>query len=449
MAEDSYIDVARQRRTVNKLKALIDEKADASSVPKAYTLPIASESILGGVKGGGNVSIASDGTMSTPEYATKDYVDSSVKEAGSYTLPAATTTKLGGVKVGDNLSVTTDGTLSATDTKYSLPVATKTTLGGVKVGNNLSVTADGTVSATDTKYTLPVATKTKLGGVMPDDATVATTSTGVLSVKDGGITSAKIADGAITSDKLAGGSTYTLPVASKTTLGGIKVGSGLSISDDGTLSNTSINPTTWTDFAEISSTLTSSNKSDFYNKWRSKIGTILAIDLAGYGTINFKLVGIAADKDTSGNPVGFTWCANSVITTHKMNPYSTTSGGWEKSNMRNWLSSTLLETFTDDIKSAIKTVVKSNTSNYGAASTSDKLWLFSYTEVGLGGDEGATYEGFTDNASRVRANGSSASNWWLRSVYSSSVFRDVSSDGSLNDGNYAYVEYGVVPGFCI
>lgn len=32
MAEDSYIDVARQRRTVNKLKELIDKKADADSV---------------------------------------------------------------------------------------------------------------------------------------------------------------------------------------------------------------------------------------------------------------------------------------------------------------------------------------------------------------------------------------------------------------------------------
>lgn len=32
MAEDSYIDVARQRRTVNKLKELIDKKADADSI---------------------------------------------------------------------------------------------------------------------------------------------------------------------------------------------------------------------------------------------------------------------------------------------------------------------------------------------------------------------------------------------------------------------------------
>lgn len=37
-----------------------------------------------------------------------------------------------------------------------------------------------------------------------------------------------------------GGSSYTLPVASESTLGGIKVGDGLSITDDGTLSSSSV-----------------------------------------------------------------------------------------------------------------------------------------------------------------------------------------------------------------
>ena len=151
------------------------------------------------------------GTVKDP--VSKAYVDQAIAQGG-YVLPAATKTTLGGVKVGSNLSVTADGTVSATDTKYTLPAATKTTLGGVKVGSNLSVTADGTVSATDTKYTLPAATKTKLGGVMPDNTTVATTSTGVLSVKDGGITSAKLADGAVTAGKIADGAITSDKLAS-------------------------------------------------------------------------------------------------------------------------------------------------------------------------------------------------------------------------------------------
>lgn len=62
------------------------------------------------------------------------------------TLPTATDTVLGGVKVGNNLSIT-NGVLSATSAPYTLPTATDTVLGGVKVGSNLSIT-DGVLSAT-------------------------------------------------------------------------------------------------------------------------------------------------------------------------------------------------------------------------------------------------------------------------------------------------------------
>ena len=51
-----------------------------------YTLPIATTSVVGGVKQGSNVSIASDGTIS-------------VSPPTSYTLPVASTSVLGGVKV--------------------------------------------------------------------------------------------------------------------------------------------------------------------------------------------------------------------------------------------------------------------------------------------------------------------------------------------------------------
>jgi hypothetical protein len=61
------------------------------------------------------------------------------------TLPTATDTILGGVKVGNNLSIT-NGVLSATSAPYTLPTATDTILGGVKVGNNLTI-ANGVLSA--------------------------------------------------------------------------------------------------------------------------------------------------------------------------------------------------------------------------------------------------------------------------------------------------------------
>lgn len=70
-------------------------------------------------------------------------------------LPAATTTKTGGVKAGGGLSIASDGTLS-------VAVATDENVGGVVVGDGLSVTEDGTVS-------VAAATKTVAGGVLAVD----------------------------------------------------------------------------------------------------------------------------------------------------------------------------------------------------------------------------------------------------------------------------------------
>ena len=56
-----------------------------------------------------------------------------------YHLPIASKTVLGGIKVGDNLTIEEDGTLNAESTEYILPTASASTLGGVKVGNNLAI----------------------------------------------------------------------------------------------------------------------------------------------------------------------------------------------------------------------------------------------------------------------------------------------------------------------
>lgn len=63
-----------------------------------------------------------------------------------YHLPIASETVLGGIKVGNNLTIEEDGTLNAEATEYDLPVATASTLGGVKVGNNLAIN-DGVLTA--------------------------------------------------------------------------------------------------------------------------------------------------------------------------------------------------------------------------------------------------------------------------------------------------------------
>jgi hypothetical protein len=68
-------------------------------------------------------------------------------------LPTATDSVLGGVKVGNNLSIT-NGVLSATSAPYTLPTATDSILGGVKVGGNLTI-ADGVLTTSPLSISTP------------------------------------------------------------------------------------------------------------------------------------------------------------------------------------------------------------------------------------------------------------------------------------------------------
>lgn len=93
----------------------------------------------------------------------------------------------------------------------NLDIASANSLGGIKVGTNLSIANDGTLSATDTTYS--VATGSADGLMSSSDFT-----------------------------KLAGieanANNYSLPTAASDTLGGIKVGTNLSIDGSGVLSAT-------------------------------------------------------------------------------------------------------------------------------------------------------------------------------------------------------------------
>ena len=57
----------------------------------------------------------------------------------NYELPIASQTILGGVKIGANISETSDGTIS-------VPIASADTAGVIKVGSNLSIDENGVLS---------------------------------------------------------------------------------------------------------------------------------------------------------------------------------------------------------------------------------------------------------------------------------------------------------------
>lgn len=115
------------------------------TVPEPYELPVASTTVLGGVKAGDNVTIDQYGVLSAGNT--------------TYELPPATSEELGGVIVGDNLTVSEYGVLSADEYTAGTNVqisndkeisATDTTY---TAGTNVQISNENVISATDTTYT--------------------------------------------------------------------------------------------------------------------------------------------------------------------------------------------------------------------------------------------------------------------------------------------------------
>ena len=146
----------------NPLQAATKQYVDGKFAGGGYVLPVATGTVLGGVKVGTGLTAAADGTLS----------------AAATPLTPATASVLGGIKVGTGLSVTADGTLSSASA-YSLPIATDKALGGVMIGTGLAITAAGVLSAAATP--LAPATAFVLGGIKVG-AGLAATADGTLSV---------------------------------------------------------------------------------------------------------------------------------------------------------------------------------------------------------------------------------------------------------------------------
>lgn len=149
-----------------------------------YKLPTATSTVLGGVKGGSNVTIDKNGVMSVDLSA---YQQTAAADDKYYTKASATTdlaTKVDKV-VGKQLS--TNDYTSAEKTKlagvesgankYTLPVASATVSGGVKIGANLQM-VDGVLNALQgTIDTSPFETKINAANTYVSKTSLSTTLT--------------------------------------------------------------------------------------------------------------------------------------------------------------------------------------------------------------------------------------------------------------------------------
>ena len=188
------------------------------------------------------------------------------------------------------------------------------------------------------------------------------------------------------------------------------------------------------------------------------VGDVKLVDFGTFGQHYFELVAIDEDTKASGGTARMTWLNKNFLTTHVMNTTATTTGGYDASNMKSWITSDVLPQLQSEIRNALVPVTKISGTYENSAvvvngqSTTESLWIPSVYEMfGTTTYEntGARYSKFDSDSKRIKYNSSgSANGWWLRSVGSAGNFRCVNNHGGAyyHVANYAY---GVVLGFCI
>lgn len=227
---------------LTRLWNYIKDKGDSTYQPKgAYltSIPIASSSTLGGVKIGSGLTVAADGTISA---------------AAAYTLPTASSSVKGGIKVGTGL------TMSSETLNHSNSVTAKTAYGSISTtasanGGSITVTdikydAQGHITgSTDRTITLSQTTYT-LAGLMGSAAKGSETQPVYWNGSAWTNTTYTLGK-SVPADAKFTDTVYTLPTASSSTLGGIKLGTGLTATEDGTVNvsvgGATITLKTWTD----------------------------------------------------------------------------------------------------------------------------------------------------------------------------------------------------------
>ena len=104
-------------------------------------------------------SVVNDGNLTAADKAKIDGIES---QANNYSLPTAAANVLGGVKVGTNLSIDGNGILSSTDTNTTYSDASQSVAGLMSTQDKLKL---DNIELNANAYSLPKATASTLGGI--------------------------------------------------------------------------------------------------------------------------------------------------------------------------------------------------------------------------------------------------------------------------------------------
>ena len=213
------------------------------------------------------------------------------------------------------------------------------------------------------------------------------------------------------------------------------------------------------------SAIAASTKDGTY-KTKYSVGDLKTVALGSQGVHLMQLVAFDADDKADGTgKASMTWIMNDLLpTTHRMNPSKVdgqegtgTLGGYDKTEMKSYLTDTILPLVPSDIKNNIVPVTKHQKAfdASGTAfqqSTTETLWIPGHKEIFNSTSydtDGPSYSDvFKDSASRIKKKKGSAHVWWLRSADSATSSGGVSISGGGSSG-YVSSPNGVCPGFCM
>lgn len=200
---------------------------------------------------------------------------------------------------------------------------------------------------------------------------------------------------------------------------------------------------------------------------RYAVGNYKTFSTADYGDVTMEIVAFDADSKTDGTTAAISWVSKNIITTRAMNSTETSNGGWEGSELRNWLKTDFYSAIPEDVKNSIVNVNKTYceyTTSKLTKTCVDDVWIPSFREIfGVNYDNVATCEEsgvmykthFNSDSARIKKDSSdNACNWWLRSTshFTTKLFEAVTVKGGavgFGTGIDATRKYGVVLGFCM
>lgn len=209
-----------------------------------------------------------------------------------------------------------------------------------------------------------------------------------------------------------------------------------------------------------------------------KLGNYKPLDLGSEGIINMQIVAFDKDREYNSSSIGalapITFVAMELLTTkHRMNPGydgggseagKGSFGGWNASEMKTYLNSTIKPLIPSAVRSRILNVSKyqttynANTSPIKSSTqnSSEGLWIPSYKEVGTGDSEeraGISYAAiFSDDNSRIKvvAGTQTRGDWWLRTATNlGRGWRAVTEDGYIMTDSGSSTSRGLCIGFCL